>query len=330
MESKADYITQDEVQEALEMLGKGYDHPSIEIEQPREVVERRDGKLVETERPAFVKIYTSFKAEMKDLDEIALKVWLYIALSVNRFTNEAHPGLRTIAEDTGFAVNTVRAAIERLETQYNLLTVERGERKYNRYFPVDYVSARRTDPVSPADTDGKTVSPEDTTVSPKDETVSASVILNQRNQTNQKLGDLVDGYLDLAQSPGIKRAARIDSVLSYLGGKLKINTETKRWKDFAKFVDDRQQTHHEPLDIFVSWLTSQKNFDVQFWPPSKMQEMWPQAFLLETQPNVPQINAAAVEQTKQYNENRWNFTPAPPPPNLTKPVLKTPERRTRR
>jgi hypothetical protein len=144
-----------------------------------------------------------------------------------------------------------------------------------------------------------------------------------------KRGDLVDGYLDLAQSPGIKRAARLDAILSYLGGKLRINTETKRWKDFAKFVDDRQQAHHEPLDIFVSWLTSQKDFNIQFWSPARMQEMYPQAFLLENQPNTPQINAAAVEQTKQYNENRWNFTPAPPPANLVKPALKKPERRVR-
>jgi hypothetical protein len=89
----------------------------------------------------------------------------------------------------------------------------------------------------------------------------------------------VDGMLELSQSPGIKRMARIDSILSYLGGKLQINTETKRWKEFAKFVDDRQQAHNQRVDVFVSWLTSQKNFDIQFWPPSKMQEMWPQAFV---------------------------------------------------
>jgi hypothetical protein len=106
---------------------------------------------------------------------------------------------------------------------------------------------------------------------------------------NHKLGDLVDGFLDLAQSPGIKRDARIDSILSYLGGKLKINTETKRWKDFARFADDRQQAHHEPLDVFVSWVMRHKNFDIQFWPPSKMQEMWPQAFL-----------AAAEETESEY------------------------------
>jgi hypothetical protein len=92
-----------------------------------------------------------------------------------------------------------------------------------------------------------------------------------------KKGDLVDGWLQLSQSPGMKRQARIDAILSGIASYLKINTETKRWKDFAKFVDDRQQDG-EKLDTFLSWVTSQKNFDIQFWPPSKMQELWPQAF----------------------------------------------------
>jgi hypothetical protein len=95
-----------------------------------------------------------------------------------------------------------------------------------------------------------------------------------------KRGDLLDGYLDLSQSPGIKKMARIDSILSYLAGKLHINTETKRWKTFAKFVDERQQIHKESIETFVTWLMGQKNFDIQFWPPSKMEEMWPQAFMV--------------------------------------------------
>jgi hypothetical protein len=44
----------------------------------------------------------------------------------------------------------------------------------------------------------------------------------------------------------------------------------------------------------------------------------------------PAINEAAVERTKQYNEDRWNFKPAPPPPDLVRPIIKTPERKPRR
>lgn len=164
MEQQGDYIT-----DAMEMLGKGYE-PSIEIEAPQTVTQRRGGKLVETNRSAFVKIYTSFKEELKDIDGDDLKVWLYLALSVNRHTNDARPGLRKIAEDTGMAVNTVRAAIERLEAK-SLLDVEKADGKQSIYHPSDYVSARR-ETVSRIDTVAETVSNPDTTVSKNDGTVS--------------------------------------------------------------------------------------------------------------------------------------------------------------
>lgn len=93
-------------------------------------------------------------------------------------------------------------------------------------------------------------------------------------QANRKM----DAYLDLAKSPGIKRMARIDSILSYIGGKLRINTETKRWQEFAKFVDERQQTFHEGIEVFIGWLLDQKDFNIQYWSPLRMMEMWPQAF----------------------------------------------------
>jgi hypothetical protein len=34
------------------------------------------------------------------------------------------------------------------------------------------------------------------------------------NSKPQKRGDLVDGYLELSQSPGLKRMARVDAILS--------------------------------------------------------------------------------------------------------------------
>ena len=86
-----------EAVEAMEMLGKGYDHPAVEIEQERTVIQRRAGKLESIDRPAFVKISTAFKQELATISGDALKVWLFISLSINRHTNKANPGLRTIA-----------------------------------------------------------------------------------------------------------------------------------------------------------------------------------------------------------------------------------------
>jgi hypothetical protein len=280
MEQQGDYITKEEIEEGLAMIGKGYeDQPSVVVEPPRRRIERRGKEMLEVEEAAYVKFSTEFKAELADLDVYALKVFIYIGLSINFESGTAYPGVRKIAKETGMNKDTVGKAIEELESK-GFLQVRRKDGSSNIYKPECYFAIGETVP------SGRTVP----------ELSGAGVKLSDENgqlsgasrvkdaqldkQESTRRGDLVDGYLDLAQSPGIKRMVRIDSILSYLGGKLKVNTETKRWKDFAKFVDDRQQAHHEPLDIFISWLTRQKNFDIQFWPPSKMQEMWPQAFMV--------------------------------------------------
>lgn len=184
----------DEIREAAQMLGAGYDHPSIEIEPARLVIERRNGRMEEVERAAFIKISTAFKAELKDIDEVALKVWIFIALSVNRYTNKANPGLRAIHEGTGFAINTIQEALKRLENDYGLLLIEKGSGKSaNEYLPLAFVSANRS--VSATDTqESGSVSVRDASVSVSKSSVSASRQKNaqpenQRNQTNSINGD---------------------------------------------------------------------------------------------------------------------------------------------
>jgi len=155
-------MTEKYLLDAAEMIGSGYE-PSVEIESPRIISERRDGKLVDVERTAFIKLYTSFKRELKEMEGNDLKVWVYLALSVNRYSKTANPGLRKIAEETGLAVNTVRSCVERLEEK-GLLGTEKEAGKGTNYRPADYVSVSKNDTV--------TVSKFDTTVSKKEPTVS--------------------------------------------------------------------------------------------------------------------------------------------------------------
>ena len=98
----------------------------------------------------------------------------------------------------------------------------------------------------------------------------------------KKQGDLVDGWLALSQSPGIKRQARVDAILSVLADRLHVRTTGRRWEEFAKLVDDRQQNFGEKLDVFLEWLVGQKGFNPQYWPPARMAEFWPQAFTAPT------------------------------------------------
>jgi len=111
----------------------------------------------------------------------------------------------------------------------------------------------------------------------------------------KKQGDLVDGLLALAQSPGIKRQARIDAILSATAEKLHVRTTGKRWEEFAKLADDRQQNYGESLITFLDWLTAQKGFNPQFWPPNRMAEFWPQAFIAPEKEDRPEYRKFQFE-----------------------------------
>jgi hypothetical protein len=161
-EEKVDYIA-----EAMEMLNTH--EPSIEIHHAQTVIRRRGDKLREEVIPAFIKITTDFKEEMKSIEPSALKVWLFLALSVNRTTEQAHPGIRTIAASCGMGENTVISAIKSLEEK-NLIEVNREDRKYNIYQFPEYVSAN-TRTASKIDT---TASENKQTASEKPQTASDS------------------------------------------------------------------------------------------------------------------------------------------------------------
>jgi len=168
-----------EVDDALEMMWKGYGEAPLEIHPQTTVIRRRGWEMVEEVVPAFVKISTAFKEEMAGIDGNALKVWLFIALSINRNTEQAHPGVRKIAAKCGIAENTVTAKIKELEA-VGLLTVNREDRKYNIYEVPDYVSANKTASKSEA-----TASIDAETASINPQTASKLLRLNQINQSNQ-------------------------------------------------------------------------------------------------------------------------------------------------
>lgn len=189
-QQQADDVT--EAQEALKMLGKGYE-PSVEIAKPQIVIERHGKEFKEVERAAFVKISTSFKGELVNISDAALKVWIFIALSVNRSNGKANPGLRTIARAMKKGVNTVRECLKELE-ELGLMTVDRQSKKYNIYEPTAYVSANRAEPVtvSEPDTAIKTVSENGGSVSENLQSVSASQTLNQRNQNKPEIDTFLE------------------------------------------------------------------------------------------------------------------------------------------
>ncbi len=102
--------------------------------------------------------------------------------------------------------------------------------------------------------------------------------------------DIIDYHLGLANFPGAKTQARIDSILSYLGETFRRNTETAEWKKFAKYIDSENRSKGWDVSVFVKWLISQDGYKPEFWPVKRMMEFYPSAFVVEnTQTSARQI-----------------------------------------
>jgi hypothetical protein len=262
----------------MQMIGKGY-----EIHPPANIIQEGDDGLPEERRDdAWIKISMSFLRTMKLLRGAKLAVWMAIALRINE-RYESFPSIKKMQEDTGLSNREIINTVKELEGM-GYLRVRRGG-KHNTYYVKMFAGFGSSDPILPG---GEESSPVNSVTSPVNSANGSPVksSLKQEEREINKKPDLVDGMIELSQSPGIKREARIDAILSYLGGRLNINSETKRWKDFAKFVDDKQQTVGEKVNVFIDWLLAQKDFDIQYWSPNRMREMWPQAFVkpLPTRP----------------------------------------------
>jgi hypothetical protein len=142
---KEDEPQGDYVADAIEMMGKGYDYPSIVVEPPHRRIERHGKQMLEVEDAAFVKFSTEFKTELADLDVYALKVFIYIGLSINFETGTAYPGVRKIAQETKMNKDTVAKAIEELEEK-GFLRVQRRDGASNIYKPECYFAIGETVP----------------------------------------------------------------------------------------------------------------------------------------------------------------------------------------
>lgn len=289
-ERQAEYVT-----EAMELL-KG---TSVEIQPARTALVRENGEFREVEKPAFIKLSTAFKGELPSMSGDALKVWIFICLSINRKSERANPGLRTIAAGTGMGVNTVQSALKDLEGM-NLLKVDRQSRKYNIYEAPEYVSANRQEPVSGLDTDGKTVSESPESVSENSQTVSGvreDFLLNQSNQKNQNMPtpridrtDAEQAELDerkmvamvsAAQEGGKKQNPLITFEGVFAFGKLPWDTNST-WEKFAKFVRQVHEADPTAFGRYISWrggdgkYSAFSNRKIRENPQAFMDTGWPE------------------------------------------------------
>lgn len=279
------------VADALEMMGTGYDQPTIVIEPPRTVTARQNGRMVEIEEPAWVKFSTDFKGELKTLDEYSLKVFLYIGLSVNWRTGTAFPGIRKIAEDTGMDKGTVAKATANLEN-LGFLTIQKRDGNSNVYRPVRYISIGTVRPErTPLSDESGELSDESGELSDKTPELSDASSVKLHNKKNKKENknklDIVDGILDYHIHP---RAIQ-DAIKKHF--KLTPNWEAKYNIQFMEWVVETGITPEEIEQAAQLWRTD-KRFNWSVPTLRGIQEHWLQ---LISPPEVDKSKAFDVIQS---------------------------------
>jgi hypothetical protein len=283
-EEKADYVT-----DALEMTGAGYEKAAI-IERPRKTHAVGDSGLEEYQLYGWVKMSAKFCAHIKNLRGAKLAIWLCLALSIDE-DGECKLSQKELCEITGYSHTEVIESVKELD-EMGFLSVDRSGKK-NLYSPVFVAKGKGNSPSketlvkkldsTPADSNESSPLLENSVpTSIKKEQEYVNLSKEEIDQAKKRFDDI----LAMANFPGAKREARVNSILSYLGETFHLNTETKAWREFAKYVDSEHQSKGWDVKQFVSWLYGQKGFDLQFWPPSKMREFYPSAFVKDE--SIPQ------------------------------------------
>ncbi len=289
-EQSEEYIT-----DAKQMLGAGYE-PAAVIEQPRSRMVLRES-LGEEWTVAWVKLSTAFKPHIKNLRGAPLAVWLYISLSINE-KGIAFPGIRTIAEDTGYSHQGVLDAIKELEGKGYLL-VRRGERRFNIYEPEFAAIGRTNEPsesvnlVDESSELSQVSPPNESTFSPNE---SSGLDLNKKNK---KELDLVD--LELSKLPAMSLRKAVSEYF-----KLNTNWETKYNRQWMEWAVDTGITAEQIARAADTWRMD-KQFNWQVPTLKGIFEKW--QLLMEAA--APVVTNTSPTLPTYQPEDDSQFVPAP-------------------
>lgn len=254
--------------DVMEMMGRGYEQPTVVIEPPRTIITRQNGRMVEVEEPAWVKFSTDFKTELKTLDEYSLKVFLYIGLSVNWKTGTAWPGLRKIATDTGMDKDTAAKAVANLE-KLEFLTIQKREGDSNIYKPVRYISIGTVPP------EGTPPSDESGELSLQTPELSHESPVKMHNKNNKKEQDIissankeVDYILQITLSP----KAIQDAIRDHF--RLTPRWESKYERQWMQWAIDEAKVTPEQIKVASEVWRSDKRFNWSIPTLKGIHEHW--------------------------------------------------------
>jgi hypothetical protein len=303
--------------DALEMLGRGYhDEPATVIEPPRKTLRRKKGEVfAEHESPAWIKFSTVFKDELIDLSGNALKVWVFIALSMD-YQGQAFPGVMTISAGVGLSHPTVLAAIHELENAH-MLTVKREHRHVNLYTISNEFAA-----VGKTSIKNLSSNPEfdesETHFDEKDSRFDESGVSSNKNNKNeqeiraarvkksaaQKRGDVLDGMIHYSQEhrPEIEMRERFERCLG-LSPAWDKHAPRDTWEGFDAWLVERDAAG-QPIEDWARWWKADE-FRVKTTinlTPDKIKMAWPQVFKAESGQSYDPFHSLKVSLERQAQD----------------------------
>lgn len=183
-----------------------------------------------------------------------------------------------------WSVSTVKRIFTSLEEQGVVISaqLDAKQRDMTKFYRIDYVQLDTLEQVKLNSSIGSNradVNNESETITENTEVDFSETRNTAYRRGEQEPPDKVAMMLEMSNFPGAKLQARIDSILSYLGAALQRNTETKEWKEFAKYVDSERQSKGWDVKIFVEWMKRQKGYDPAYWSCRRMREFYPMAFI---------------------------------------------------
>lgn len=180
-----------------------------------------------------------------------------------------------IDNGTGLSPNSIRAGLEKA-IERGTLTVEvddTDKARIEKYYSLNM-------------SDDSNLAPRPAKVAPRPAKVEERTekeTIERKNTSFQREGqdkpDKVAEWLKMAQFPGAKMSERVDALLSYLGVTFRRNTETKEWKEFAKYIISAEKEFGWKVEDFVKWLFSKPDYHPDYWSVKRMTEFYPSAFV---------------------------------------------------
>lgn len=134
----------------------------------------------------------------------------------------------------------------------------------------------------------------------------------------EKKGDILDMYKDIIEHPenwtGLEKENKLNEIRSKFATRLHVNPDTQRWQSLINHAYTRHKHYNENVDKFIDWLIGQGYFkNVSYWPPNKMLELWPQAYIKIEDELINEVDAF-LPKVPEVKEKKY----APMPNNIGK------------